>query len=121
LADRYVVEAALAVANGQAVPTHVAQAFPRLPKAMARSDSRAGQIDRAVIGMAEAALLSGREGEVFDAVVTGVEARGADIQLCDLPVTARLAPAGLTPGDRVTVRLTGTDVSRRSSAFALAS
>ena len=121
LADRYVVEAALAVANGQAVPTHVAQAFPRLPKAMARSDSRAGQIDRAVIGMAEAALLSGREGEVFDAVVTGVEARGADIQLCDLPVTARLAPAGLTPGDRVTVRLTGTDVARRSSAFALAS
>ncbi len=119
LADRYVVEAALAVANSRAVPAHVAAAFPRLPKVMARADSRAGQIDRAVINMAEAALLSGREGKLFDAVVTGIEARGADIQLSALPVTARLDPAGLTPGDRVTVRLTGTDVARRSIAFAL--
>jgi len=119
LADRYVVEAALAVANGQPVPDHVAAALPRLPKIMARADSRAGQIDRAVIGMAEAVLLSGREGEVFDAVVTGVAARGADVQLCALPVTARLDPAGLSPDDRVAVRLTGTDVARRSIAFAL--
>lgn len=119
LADRYVVEAALAVANGRAVPAYVAAAFPRLPKVMARADSRAGQIDRAVIGMAEAALLSGREGEVFDAVVTGVAARGADVQLCALPVTARLDPAGLTPGDRITISLTGTDVARRSIAFTL--
>ncbi|OYX47910.1 MAG: RNB domain-containing ribonuclease [Sphingomonas sp. 32-66-10] len=119
LADRYVVEAALAVANGRTVPAHVAAAFPRLPKVMARADSRAGQIDRAVIGMAEAALLSGREGECFEAVVTGVAARGADVQLCTLPVTARLDPAGLTPGDRVAVKLTGADVARRSIAFAL--
>ena len=31
LADRYVVEAALAVANGDAVPDHVAAAFAELP------------------------------------------------------------------------------------------
>ncbi len=119
LADRYVVEAALAVANGRAVPAHVASALPRLPKVMAHADSRAGQIDRAVIGMAEAALLSSRKGECFAAVVTRIDARGAEIQLCDLPVTAQIDPAGLTFGDRVTVRLTDTDVSRHRIAFTL--
>lgn len=119
LADRYVVEAALAVANGRAVPEPVTAAFTRLPKVMARADSRAGQIDRAVIGMAEAALLSGRVGEAFDAVVTGIDSRGADIQLCTLPVTARLDPVGLAAGDRITVRLTATDVARGSIAFTL--
>ena len=38
LADRYVVEAALAVANGDAVPEHVEAAFAELPTVMARSD-----------------------------------------------------------------------------------
>lgn len=119
LADRYVVEAALAVANGRAVPDEIASAFARLPKVMARADSRAGQIDRAVIGMAEAALLSGREGQIFDAVVTGIASRGADIQLCALPVTARLDPVGLAPGDRVRVRLTATDVAQGRIVFRL--
>ena len=119
LADRYVVEAALAVANGRAVPESITSAFTRLPKVMARADSRAGQIDRAVIGMAEAALLSGRIGEAFDAVVTGIGSRGADIQLCTLPVTARIDPGGLAAGDRVTVRLAATDVARGSIAFTL--
>jgi len=119
LADRYVTEAALAVANGRAVPAWIEAAFARLPKVMARADSRAGQLDRAVIGMAEAVLLSGREGERFDAVVTGVDSRGADIQLCALPVTARLDPAGLTAGDRITVRLSDADTARGSVAFTL--
>lgn len=118
LADRYVVDAALAVANDRVVPEHVEAAFVRLPKVMARADSRAGQIDRAVIDMAEAVMLSGREGERFDAVVTAIDERGAAIQLCALPVTARIDAAGLTPGDAVTLTLTQADPVERRIRFA---
>ena len=81
LADRYVVGAALAIANGQPVPEAVAAAFDALPKVMARADARGGQIERAVIDLAEAVMLKGREGEVFEAVVTDVDERGVRIQL----------------------------------------
>lgn len=114
LADRYVVQAALAVANGRAVPDSVAAAFEKLPKLMARAGSLSGRIDRAVIDMAEAVVLEGREGERFPAVVTDIGERGASIQLCRLPVTARIDASGLTPGDALRVKLTAADpVARR--------
>lgn len=117
LADRYVVQAALAVANGRPVPDPVAAAFARLPKVMARADARAGQIDRAVIDMAEAVMLAGREGETLGAIVTDIGERGAAIQLRELPVTARVDASGLTPGDALDVRLTQADPHARRIAF----
>ena len=117
LADRYVVQAALAVANGRAVPGEATDAFARLPKVMARADQRAGQIDRAVIDMAEAVMLAGREGETLGAIVTDIGERGASIQLRDLPVTARVDASGLTPGDALEVRLTGADPHARRIGF----
>ena len=63
LADRYVLRAVLAIADGQAVPADVTDAFARLPAAMAKAEAREGQIERAVIDLAEAALLAGSEGE----------------------------------------------------------
>lgn len=121
LADRYVVQAALAVANGRVVPAQVREAFAKLPKVMARADQRAGQIDRAVIDMAEAVMLAGNEGETFGAVVTDIGERGASIQLRGLPVTARVDASGLTPGDSLDVRLTGADPRARRIAFERAS
>ena len=85
LADRYVIEAALAIANGAAGARRGAEAFARLPEVMARADARGGQIERAVIDLAEAVMLEGRIGETFEAVVTDVDERGARIQLRDLP------------------------------------
>ncbi|ODP37148.1 RNB domain-containing ribonuclease [Sphingomonas turrisvirgatae] len=120
LADRYVIQAALAVGNGRAVPDGVSAAFDRLPKVMARAGALAGRIDRAVIDMAEAVMLAGCEGRTFDAVVTDIGERGASIQLADMPVTARIDAAGLTPGDPVRVRLTSADPSRRAIAFEIA-
>ena len=55
LADRYVVMAALAVANGQPVPDQISAAFHRLPDVMRRAEDNAGQIERAVIDLAEVA------------------------------------------------------------------
>ncbi|MFM5884989.1 MAG: RNB domain-containing ribonuclease [Novosphingobium sp.] len=117
LADRYVVRAALAVANGQAVPAVVEEAFHKLGPVMAKADARANQIERAVIDLAEAAMLSGQEGKSFSAMVTDLGDTGARIQLCDLPVVARTTAHAVTPGDKITVRLDRADPVRRELAF----
>jgi len=117
LADRYVVMAALAVANGQPVPEPVVAAFARLPKVMARADALSGQIERAVIDLAEAVMLAGRAGEVFDAVVTDEDERGVRIQLRDLPIVARVVAHKVEPGTRLRVTLLAADPVTRGLTF----
>jgi len=117
LADRYVIRATLAIMTGQPVPDAVAEAFQRLPKVMGRSDAMGGQIDRAVIDLAEAVMLDGREGETFAAVVTDVDMRGARMQLADLPVVTRIDAPGAAPGTALQVRLVDADPSNRSVRF----
>ncbi len=117
LADRYVVRAALAVANGQPVPAVVSEAFTRLPAVMDKAEARDGQIERAAIDLAEAAILTGREGESFAAVVTDLGEQGARIQLCDLPVVARVAAHDVVPGARIVVGLDAADTMRRTLRF----
>ncbi|MGZ4767076.1 MAG: RNB domain-containing ribonuclease [Ilumatobacteraceae bacterium] len=115
LADRYVVMAALAVANGRPVPAHVQEAFPKLPEVMAHADDKAGQIERAVVDLAETALLSGQVQHTFPAVVTDVDDRGARIQLCDMPVVSRIDVRNVEPGDDVRVRVVSTDIPARTA------
>ena len=117
LADRYVLRAALAIANGQPVPDVVSQAFSRLPVVMARADMIGGRIERAVVDLAELVMLQGRDGEVFGAVATDVDERGVRIQLRDLPVAARVNATGVGPGDDLDVRLVTTDAARRVLHF----
>ena len=117
LADRYVVEAALAVANGLPVSDTLSGAFQRLPPVMARADALAGRIDRAIIDLAEAAVLAGRVGERFAAVVTDTEGDVARIQLRDLPVAARLKGVSFAPGEAVQVTLAAADPVSRRIAF----
>lgn len=118
LADRYVVRATLAIANGQSVPPAVTDAFERLPAVMARADALGSQIERAAIDLAEAVLLHGQDGKTFQAVATEVDHRGVRIQLCDLPVTARVAADGVKAGDRLQVTLVEADPARRAITFA---
>ena len=117
LADRYVVQAALATANGRAVPEPVSAAFEKLPHVMARADALAGRIDRSVIDLAEAVLLSGREGETFTATVTEVVEKWAKVQLRDLPVVARVAAKDAEPGAALQLQLTGADPVKRAVTF----
>jgi VacB/RNase II family 3'-5' exoribonuclease len=117
LADRYVVMAALAVANGDPVPESVTAAFARLPKVMDRADDVASQIERAVVDLAEAALVANRVGEKFDAIVTDVDERGARMQLCDVPLVTRVLARRTDPGDRIRVRLTKVDLATRAVEF----
>ena len=117
LADRYVIEAALAVANGHAVPEHVTEAFTRLPEVMDAAETRSSQVERAVLDLVESVVLIGREGDVFPAVVTDTDDRGARIQLCDMAVTSRVVAHRVEPGDDLTVRLVATDPLKRQISF----
>lgn len=117
LADRYVVRATLAIANGRPVPPAVGEAFAKLPPVMARADSQAGRIERAVIDLAEAVMLHGREGEAFPAVATDVTTQGIRVQLCDLPIVANVKTTGAAPGDKIDLRLTVADTDTGTIAF----
>ena len=117
LADRYVVRATLAIANGEAVPPAVTDAFENLPPAMARADALGSQIGRAAIDLAEAVLLHGREGETFAAVATEVDHKGVRIQLCDLPVSARVAARGVDAGEELQVTLVEANPDLRRVTF----
>lgn len=120
LADRYVVRAILAIANGKPVPAAVTEAFAKLPAVMARADAVGSRIERAAIDLAEAVLLSGREKETFRAVATEVDHRGVRIQLCDLPVAARVSAKGVKAGDGLRVTLVEADPDLRTVTFAAA-
>ena len=117
LADRYVVEAALAVARHRQVPEHVERAFATLGEVMDRANARASQADRAALDLAEAIVLVGREGEVFDAVVTDTDDRGARIQVCDPAIMARVVAHRIEPGDEIRVRLVRAEPATRSIEF----
>ena len=120
LADRFVVEATLAIADGRPVPEPAQAAFEALPPVMAKADTLAGQINRAVIDLAEAVALKGREGETFEAVVTDVDQRGARIQICAPPVVARLKDKSPIPGQELKVKLDDADPANRTVQFSIA-
>jgi exoribonuclease R len=121
LADRYVVEAALAVASGRDVPEAVTAAFQSLPDVMNRAESKAGQVDSAVLELAEAVVLAGRVGEMFDGTITDIDRkRGARIQICDPAIITRIPPEGLQIGAPVRLRLEEADPARRLTRFSVA-
>lgn len=117
LADRYVVRATLAIANGRPVPDAVTQAFGALPPVMARADGLSGQVERAVVDLAEAVALHGREGETFTGVVTDIDDRGARFQLCEDAVVARVDAHHVVPGQDIRLRLITADPGRRMVTF----
>jgi exoribonuclease R len=120
LADRYVTEATLAVANGRSVSDDVTAAFERLPDVMNRAEAKAGQVDSAVLELAESVVLSGRVGERFAGTVTDIDKkRGARIQLADPAVITRVPTDGLEIGAGVTLRLDEADPSRRLTRFSI--
>jgi exoribonuclease R len=119
LADRFVDEAALAIANGRDVPAAAGAAFDRLADVMDRADAKAAQVDSAVLELAEAVILSGRVGEIFDGTVTDIDQRGARVQLAEPAVITRVPANGQQMGEPVRVRLEEVDAKRRLARFSL--
>ena len=117
LADRYVVQTALAVANGDPVPDAVAAALAKLPAAMQKADSTGSRIDRAVVDLAEAVMLHGREGEAFDAIVIDDDEDATKIQLREVAVVAKVKARSVRPGDEMRVKLVAADPTKRTVEF----
>jgi exoribonuclease R len=117
LQDRYVIEAALAVVNGREVPDEIEAAFGELPGVMARAEQRANRAERLALDLAEAVALSGREGEIFDAVVVDEGEWGVEVQICEPAILTRITARRVDPGDDVRVRLVAADPAGRRVAF----
>lgn len=117
LADRYVIEATLQIANNGGVSAELNAAFRELPAVMAKAEGRSSQVERAVLDLAEAVMLDGHQGEKFEAVVTDVDDRGTRIQLSDPAVVTRVDGKGAMPGDTIAVELTSVDVVHRQVRF----
>jgi hypothetical protein len=115
LQDRYVSECCLAACAGTPIPDWVRAGLAALPSAMGAGARRAGTVERGVVDVVEAAVLQGREGERFPAVVIDDEL----VQIPEPAVRGRLEDDGsCVPGRALTVRLVRADVAARTVAFA---
>jgi exoribonuclease R len=87
---------------------------------MNRADARALNVDAAVRELAEAVVLCGRAGEIFEGTVTDIDQHGARIQIRNPAVITRVPANGLQVGAAVGLRLEEADPSRRLTRFSLA-
>lgn len=117
LQDRYVIEATLAVTAGVPVPEPIAAAFAGLPKAMTRGEQRANRAEKLALELAEAVVLEGREGDIFDAVVVDENDDTVEVQIADPAVLAKLPAHRVDPGDTIRVRVRSVDVPARQVEF----
>jgi exoribonuclease R len=120
LGDRYVIQAALALVRGAAVPSHTTTAFRAAPAVLNAADTLGDRLERAALALAEAVLLEPHVGERFDAVVTDVERGVARFHLLTLPVTGEVevGERDASQGQRITVRLVHVDAGVRRIRFA---
>jgi exoribonuclease R len=122
LVDRFVGETCLALCAARPVPEWVRDALPELPGLMASGDKHAAEFERGCLDLVEAALLTGREGEVFDGAIVDVrtDRDTGIVQLRDPAVRGRIEGASLPLGEDVRVRLTEASVAQRKVLFTLA-
>ena len=86
---------------------------------MNRADAKAGQVDAAVLELAESVVLSGQVGTTFEGTVTDIGERGALIQIVDPAIITRIPVNRLQVGEQITLRLEEADPVRRLSRFVL--
>lgn len=79
-----------------------------------KQEDAADKVERQMRKSAAALLLSSQVGQRFEAIVTGAASKGTWVRIFDPPAEGRLVQgaAGLDVGDRLRVRLAGTDVQR---------
>ena len=77
-------------------------------------DRAAKKVERRMRKTAAVALMAGRIGDTFDAIVTGVAPKGTFVRLLAPPVEGRVVRGeqGLDVGDRTRVRLVATDATK---------
>jgi exoribonuclease R len=122
LADRYALEVCASVSAGVDVPDWVRAALPGLPDVMADTGRRAGAYEAACVAAVEAAVMTGREGEVFPGVVVDVAQKDdrGEVVIREPAVRGRIDGDDLPLGEDVSVRLVEASIESRTVAFALA-
>lgn len=118
LVDRYGLATAAAACAGVPVPEWVLAGLPELPTLMREADRRARTVERADVDLVEAGVLTGREGETFEAVGLARRRDATTIQLVEPAVIAQCA-GELPLAEPVTVRLDRADVEARTVSFSL--
>ena len=94
-----------------------AYSVPELREICARCtdmENHARKFERTMRKVAAATFLSRRIGDTFDAIVTGVSAKGTFVRTVDPPAEGRLVRGeeGLDVGDNTRVKLVATEPSR---------
>jgi len=117
LVDRFGLVVCGAACRGAEVPDAVRAALPQLAELMRDSDRRARAAERDCADATEAAVLHGREGETFGAIVVDHTDKGMEVQLVDLPVIARVTGGRAGLGTHLAVRLDLADVRAGEVAF----
>lgn len=123
LVDRYGEEICVAACAGRPVPQWVRAALPELPGVMETTGKRSRAVERGALGILEALVLSGHEGEVFDGVVVSAREGRGEVALTEPAVVAPLRPErgeDLPLGKRARVRLEAVDVGKGDVGFVLA-
>ena len=101
-------------------PEWVLETLPELPRILGQARNREGNLDRGVLDLVEAALLSGRVGETFHGLVTSIDDRKnrVRVQLVN-PAVVAYADGDANLGDEVLVRLNNAEVTTRTVDFEL--
>jgi len=95
-------------------PPYSAGDLEPLARHCTEMEDAADKVERQVRKSAAAMLLEGRLGQRFDGVVTGASEKGTWVRVFTPPVEGKLVQGweGLEVGDRLRVKLVGTDVER---------
>ena len=117
LADRYVLDLAECLANQQKPTTEFLAKLNQLPDVMLRYETRANNVDRAVIDLLEAVALQNRIGEILLAEV--IDAGSSIVQTEDAAIRARVQglPKQIAEGQKIRVRIEAADPVHRRVTF----
>lgn len=107
LVDRHGLEVCHALAADHPVPEWVTDQLYELPQRMEVATRRAANYERAVVDVIEAALVSDRIGDVFEATVVDADddGTGGTVMIAEPAVRSRIHGDGIRLGEVIEVRV----------------
>ncbi len=110
LVDRWSLVVCRALAAGEDVPPWARESLAELPSLMSASGQLASRLTSMSLDRVEAAVLSTREGDVFEGTVIAERKDGVRVQLDEPPVVADAKGLTARPGERVHLRVVRADI-----------
>ena len=123
LIDRYATEICLSLSAGEPVPEWVLSRLDTIPDVMRESSRKAGQYERSLLDLVEAAVLEEHVGKEFDGVVVSLDDRNereGRVMVREPAIEAEVTGSAKLPlGQDTEVTLTTADVRARMVLFAI--